>query len=77
MSLIELEKLVADLMAERAILLEALQPFAEACTRVEQILEDAPPLHLDIFPSEFIDFDENCMWEAARVYKTAIQKVTK
>lgn len=69
-TLTQVRDMVAALEAERDALREALRPFAEACKKVDQVLADAPPLH-DIYPSDFIDCDENCMWEAARLYEQA------
>ena len=54
---------------------DALRPFAEACEKVDQVLADAPPLH-DILPSDFIDCDEVCVWEAARLYEQATTAVS-
>lgn len=66
-TLTQVRDMVSRLEAERNVLREALRPFAEACQRVEDVA-DGETLHM-VFPSDFLDPAETCIWEAAKLYE--------
>lgn len=68
MSNVDYESEVAALQAKIALLREALRPFAEAVAQFDEITENGV-LMTTLYPSDFFDDREACVWEAARVYR--------